>query len=140
MVSLILILVVVLGVVIRGTMLRTYLPEGFEDANSGNGSANGNGSGNGNGNGNGGGSGSASGEEKEKEKEGGAVQVDTTSAIRGFLAENGGNAGMMSNITNDTQSMIQNQQELMEMMRNVQPALTQGMEFMKAFKGMMGNN
>lgn len=127
-VSLILMLVVVIGVTIRGTIFRKYLPEGFENAEK-----------------------EKTGthekkeeEEKEEEKEesdkNDAVQVDTASGMKNFMSELGGNKGAMNNISKDTQAMIQNQKELMNMMKSVQPALTQGMEFMKAFKGMMGSN
>jgi hypothetical protein len=123
-VSLILIFVVVVGVTIRGTVFRKYLPEGFEDSA---------------------GSSGDSGEKKQDEKKesengGEAVQVDTKSGMKNFMEELGGNKGAMKNISSDTKAMIENQKELMEMMKNVQPALTQGMEFMKSFKGMMGNN
>ena len=57
--------------------------------------------------------------------------------MRNFLQENGDNRKLMGSINNDTHAMIQNQKELMDMMKTVQPALRQGMEFMKAFKGMM---
>lgn len=129
-VSLILLAVVVIGVIIRGTLFQAYLPEGFEDAKK---------------------------EEENKKKDdkkaedsktgdgkapndkGDAVQLDTESSLKSFMKDNGSNKAMMNSITTDTQAMIQNQKELMDMMKNVQPALTQGMEFMKAFKGMMGN-
>ena len=124
-VSLILTFVVIIGVTIRGTVFRKYLPEGFENTKS---------------------------EEDTKktvkeEAKGGdgdgkdtAVQVDTASGMKDFMGELGNNKGAMKHISKDTQAMIENQKELMGMMKSVQPALTQGMEFMKAFKGMMGNN
>lgn len=132
-VSLILLAVVAIGVIIRGTLFQSYLPEGFEDAkkeekkeddkkatdNKDDAKADSN--------------------SKAADTKGDAVQLDTESSLKSFMKENGSNKAMMSSITNDTQAMIQNQKELMEMMKNVQPALTQGMEFMKAFKGMMGN-
>ena len=132
-VALILLLVIVIGAVIRGTMFQKYLPEGFTD-------------------------GDATtkteteeekkpepetdseGEKKTEKKEPEPVQVDTTQAMKSFMKENKGNKGMMDSITGDTRAMIENQKELIQMMNNVQPALQQGMEFMKAFKGMMGSN
>lgn len=135
-VSLILMLVVVIGVTIRGTIFRKYLPEGFENAEeekkdeekseSESESEKKEGD-------------KKEGDKKEDEKKD-AVQVDTTSGMKDFMAELGGNKGAMNNISKDTHAMIQNQKELMDMMKSVQPALTQGMEFMKAFKGMMGSN
>lgn len=119
-VSLILVLVVVIGVTIRGTIFRKYLPEGFENTTD------------------------ETKEKGEKKKDKGvkkdAVQVDTASGMKKFMDELGGNKGAMNNISKDTQAMMQNQKELMAMMKSVQPALTQGMEFMKAFKGMMGGS
>jgi hypothetical protein len=122
-VSLILILTIVIGVTIRGTIFRHYLPEGFESSDK-------------------------EGKEEKKEdvdekkeegdKKDDAVQLDAESGLKKFMEQNSGNKSMMNNITTDTQAMIQNQKELMEMMKTVQPALSQGMEFMKAFKGMMG--
>jgi hypothetical protein len=139
-VSLILMFVVVIGVTIRGTVFRKYLPEGFENATNTEGetaaatastegetatAA----------------TASTEGEKKGEKKESNtAVQVDTASGMKDFMAELGDNKGAMNHISQDTQAMIQNQKELMDMMKSVQPALTQGMEFMKAFKGMMGNN
>lgn len=115
-----------IGVTIRGTIFRHYLPEGFESSDK---------------------DGKDGKEEKkeevdEKKEEGDkkddAVQLDAESGLKKFMEQNSGNKSMMNNITTDTQAMIQNQKELMEMMKTVQPALSQGMEFMKAFKGMMG--
>jgi hypothetical protein len=143
-VSLILMFVVVIGVTIRGTVFRKYLPEGFENAanatntegenaaaaatvsTEGENAAT---------------TANTEGEKKGEKKESDtAVQVDTASGMKDFMAELGDNKGAMNHISQDTQAMIQNQKELMDMMKSVQPALTQGMEFMKAFKGMMGNN
>lgn len=113
-----------MGVIIRGTMFRNYLPEGFESSEKDD---------------------KKEGEEKkednkeEEKKEDAPVQVDTEGAMKSFMTEHSGNKSMMNNISSDTKAMIQNQKELMDMMKTVQPALTQGMEFMKAFKGMMGN-
>jgi len=135
-VSLVLILTILLGVIIRGTIFTHYLPEGFESSQPEEGDN------------------KKEGEEEKKEDEkkegqdeekdgekkageGEAVQLDTQSGIKDFMASNSSNGAMMNNITSDTKAMIQNQKELMEMMKTVQPALSQGMEFMKAFKGMM---
>lgn len=75
---------------------------------------------------------------KEEVKKDAPVQLDMGGNMKNFLNENGDNKQLMSSLTEDTQAMMKNQKELMEMMRTVQPALRQGMEFMKAFKGMMG--
>ena len=122
-IALILLLVIVIGVIIRGTMFQKYLPEGFTDSDAEK---------------------KDSEEEEKKEaeeekKEPEPVQVDTKEGMKHFMKENKDNKGMMDSITGDTRAMIQNQKELIQMMNNVQPALKQGMEFMKAFKGMMGS-
>jgi hypothetical protein len=137
-VSLVLILTIVLGVIIRGTIFTHYLPEGFESSQPEEGENKKEGEeekketekkeGQ---------EEKKDGEKKEGEGEGEAVQLDTQSGIKDFMASNSSNGAMMNNITSDTKAMIQNQKELMEMMKTVQPALSQGMEFMKAFKGMM---
>lgn len=121
-IALILLLVIVIGVIIRGTMFQKYLPEGFTDSDAE----------------------KKEPEEEKKEaeeekKEPEPVQVDTKEGMKHFMKENKDNKGMMDSITGDTRAMIQNQKELIQMMNNVQPALKQGMEFMKAFKGMMGS-
>jgi hypothetical protein len=128
-ISLILIAAIVLGGVIRMTIFQRYIPEGFEDAKAE--------------------------EEKEEEKKdekgleeaakkmeeeatkGGDVKLDEGTNLKNFLNENGDNKKLMSSINTDTRAMIENQKELMDMMKTVQPALKQGMEFMKAFKGMV---
>jgi hypothetical protein len=122
-ISLILIATIVVGAVIRMTVFQRYMPEGFENDKK---------------------------EEEDKTKEGDkdkegekgneggeAVKLDSDANMRNFLQENGDNKKLMGSINSDTHAMIQNQKELMDMMKTVQPALRQGMEFMKAFKGMM---
>jgi len=127
-ISLILIATIVIGAIIRMTVFQRYIPEGFEnekkeeDAKT-----------------------PEDGGEKEKEKEAkegeskdsDAVKLDSDANMKNFLQENGDNKKLMGSINSDTHAMIQNQKELMDMMKTVQPALQQGMEFMKAFKGMM---
>lgn len=118
-ISLILIATIVIGAVIRLTVFQRYMPEGFENEKKE--------------------------EEDAKDKpktdknegEGEAVKLDTDANMKNFLQENGDNKKLMGSINSDTHAMIQNQKELMDMMKTVQPALKQGMEFMKAFKGMM---
>jgi hypothetical protein len=119
-VSLILLVTIIIGVTLRYTMFGKFMNmEGFEDASK---------------------------KEDETPKEAAAaeadkkepVQLDTEGNLKNFLNENGNNKHLMSSLTEDTQAMMKNQKELMDMMRTVQPALQQGMEFMKAFKGMMG--
>lgn len=122
-ISLILIATIVVGAVIRLTVFQRYMPEGFENEAK-----------------------EKEDEEKAKETEeaakkmeteAGSVKLDSDANMKNFLEENGGNKKLMSSINTDTKAMIQNQRELMDMMKTVQPALNQGMEFMKAFKGMM---
>ena len=123
--------VVVIGVTIRGTIFRKYLPEGFENTPDTGVEKKGKKES------------AKKGKEKGAKDKGGdhsAIQVDTVSGMKDFMGELGNNKGAMNHISKDTQAMIENQKELMGMMKSVQPALTQGMEFMKAFKGMMGNN
>lgn len=116
-ISLILIATIVVGAVIRMTVFQRYMPEGFENEKKEEEDKT---------------------KEGDKEKEGGeAVKLDSDANMRNFLQENGDNKKLMGSINSDTHAMIQNQKELMDMMKTVQPALRQGMEFMKAFKGMM---
>lgn len=124
-VSMILVLTVVMGMIIRNTMFVRYLPEGFENEKD---------------------SDKKEADEKKdsnEKKESGekkeAVKLDEKEVMAGFLKENGGNKELMDGISADTKAMIENQKALMDVMNSVKPALEEGVGFMKAFKGMMGN-
>ena len=119
-ISLILIATIVIGAVIRMTVFQRYLPEGFENEKKEDDAKK-----------------TEEGGEKEAKEGEDAVKLDSDANMKNFLQENGDNKKLMGSINSDTHAMIQNQKELMDMMKTVQPALQQGMEFMKAFKGMM---
>jgi hypothetical protein len=55
------------------------------------------------------------------------------------ITGSGGNKNLMSKLSTDTTQLMESQKNLMKMMEQAKPIMSQGMQMMKSFKTMFGN-
>jgi hypothetical protein len=68
----------------------------------------------------------------------GVVQDQLQQALQDITGA-GGNKNLMSKLSTDTTQLMESQKNLMKMMEQAKPIMSQGMQMMKSFKTMFGN-